>query len=338
MSMREGMVTPEVSVVIPTRDRSRLLALTLRSVLWQRDVDLEVVVVDDGADDDTAEVVAGFGDARIHLVRHEVPQGVSAARNRGVAEATGRWVAFLDDDDLWAPDKLARQLQAARRSGRTWVYAGEVSVDQRLRILDGGPPAPPERVIQRLARPNAVPAGASNVVIHADALAQAGPFDTTLRNNEDWDMWIRLARLGAPAWVCRPLVALRVHPGNASRNMDRMLEELDVIERRYRIPVDRAAHCRWAAWMCLRAGQRHDALGYYAEAVRLGDVTSVARAVVALIHPGVAETRAARPARPGSAGQAWIAEAQAWLDSLLPTAEVELPANGAGRPGGGAAG
>ena len=105
---------PEVSVVIPTRDRSRLLGLTLHSVLWQRGVVVVVVVVDDGSTDDTAQTVAGLADPRVRLVRHDTAQGVSAARNRGITEAHGRWVAFLDDDDLWAPDKLACQLQAAR--------------------------------------------------------------------------------------------------------------------------------------------------------------------------------------------------------------------------------
>src|SRR6266508_5650845 len=236
----------DVTVVIPTHDRCALLALTLRSVLWQRDVELEVVVVDDGSSDDTAAVVAGLGDTRVRLVRHPTAQGVSAARNRGIAEARGAWVAFLDDDDLWAPDKLARQLQAAQHAGRAWVYAGEVSVDERLRVIDGGPPAPPEQVVELLERHNAVPAGASNVMVRADALARAGSFDTRLRNNEDWDMWIRLARLGAPAWVSRPLVALRIHSGNASRNMNRMLQELDVIERRHQLSVDWAAHYRRA--------------------------------------------------------------------------------------------
>ena len=310
--------TPEVSVVIPTRNRGRLLALTLKSVRWQRGVELEVVVVDDGSTDNTAQVVAALADPRIRLVGHDRPQGVSAARNRGIAEAGGTWVAFLDDDDLWAPDKLASQLQAAHQTGRTWVYTGEVSVDQGLRVLHGAPPLPPEGVIERLARHNAVPAGASNVLVRADTLASAGRFDIGLRNNEDWDLWIRLARMGPPAWVCRPLVALRVHPGNASHNMDRMLRELDVIERRHRIPVDRAAHYRWAAWSSLRDGRQRAALGYYARAVRVGDLTSVARAAVALVHPAVVAARGARPAPPGSAAQAWIAEAQAWLDPLRP--------------------
>jgi glycosyltransferase involved in cell wall biosynthesis len=296
------------------------------------------VVVDDGSTDDTAEVVAGLGDSRVRLVRHHRPQGVSAARNRGIAEARGAWVAFLDDDDLWAPDKLARQLEAARRAGRTWVYAGEVSIDQRLRILDGGPPAPPEQVMERLTRHNAVPAGASNVVVRADTLARAGAFDTELRNNEDWDLWIRLARLGPPAWVCRPLVALRVHPGNASRNMDRMLQELDVIERRHRIPVDWAAHYRWAAWSSLQAGRQRAALRYYAHAVRVGDLTSIARAVATLVYPAVAETRGARPLPPGSAGQAWIAEARAWLDPLRARAGPGTSPTRTGRPAGEVAG
>ena len=323
---------PEVSVVIPTRDRSRLLALTLRSALWQRGVDLEVVVVDDGSTDDTAAMVAALADPRLRLLRHDHPQGVSAARNRGIAEAGGAWVAFLDDDDLWAPDKLARQLEAAHQTGRTWVYTGEVSMDERLRILDGRPPAPPEQVLERLVRHNAVPAGASNVVVQADTLARAGAFDTRLRNNEDWDLWIRLARLGPPAWVCRPLVALRVHPGNASQNMDRMLQELDVIERRHRIPVDRAAHYRWAAWSSLQAGRRRAALRYYAHAVRIGDLSSIARAVVTLTHPAVAQRRAAHPVRPGSAEQVWIAEAQSWLDPLRSWAEPGTPPTRAGCP------
>jgi glycosyltransferase involved in cell wall biosynthesis len=309
---------PEVSVVIPTRDRSRLLALTLRSVLWQREVDLEVVVVDDGSRDDTAQVVAGLADPRLRLVRHDTAQGVSAARNRGIAQARGEWVAFLDDDDLWAPDKLAHQLQAARRSGRSWVYAGAVNVDQHLQVLDGGPPPLPVRVVGRLEHHNAVPAGASNVIVQADTLACAGPFDTGLRNNEDWDMWIRLARLGPPAWVCHPLTAYRMHPAsNAFADADRMLAEAATIADRYGIPVDRAAQYRRAAWTCLRAGRRRQALGYYLGAVRVGDVISAARAVAALLHPAPKATYLRRPLRHRAAGSMrWTAEAQAWLDQL----------------------
>jgi glycosyltransferase involved in cell wall biosynthesis len=326
-----GAGTPQVSVVIPTRGRSGLLALTLRGVLCQREVDFEVVVVDDGSTDDTTGMVTRLGDGRIRLLRNPRSLGVGAARNRGIAEARGEWVAFLDDDDLWAPDKLALQLQAADDSGRCWVYAGHVEVDGRLRVVAGAPPAPPERVMELLERHNAVPAGASNVVVRADALARCGPFDEQLPNHEDWDLWIRLARLGPPAWVPQPLVALRQHAGNASWNMARMLQDLQVIERRHGITADRAAHHRWAAWVALRAGRRGEALRHYAHAVRGGDVKSLGRAVLAAARPGVADARADRLAR-RAAGQPWAAAAQAWLDQLLAEEPGEAH-HGAGRHG-----
>jgi glycosyltransferase involved in cell wall biosynthesis len=309
---------PEVSVVIPTRNRSRLLALTLRTALGQRAVDLEVLVVDDGSADDTAEMVAGLADPRIRLLRHDHPQGVSAARNRGIAEAGGAWVAFLDDDDLWAPDKLARQLEAAHQTGRTWVYTGGVNVDERLRVLDGGPPPPPDQVVQQLGRYNPVPVGASNVLVRADTLARAGRFDPGLRNNEDWDLWIRLARLGPPACVCQPLTAYRMHPAsNAAADADRMLAEVAVLADRYRIPVDRAAQYRRAAWSCLRAGRRGQALRHYAAAVRAGDVTSAARAVAALLHPAPKASYLRRPFRGRAAPtRGWTTQAQVWLEQL----------------------
>src|SRR5688572_15134473 len=95
-----------ISVIVPTRNRSALLATTLRSVLWQRDVELEVIVVDDASTDDTTAVVSRLADPRVVMVRHSVSAGPSAARNRGASEARGEWLGFVDDDDVWAPDKL----------------------------------------------------------------------------------------------------------------------------------------------------------------------------------------------------------------------------------------
>src|SRR6476620_3195330 len=98
---------PTVSVIVPTHNRVRLLPLTLQSVLWQQGVQLEVIVVDDASAADVRGTVEALDDPRVRVLRQELPQGVCMARNRGVAEAGGSWVAFVDDDDLWAPDKLA---------------------------------------------------------------------------------------------------------------------------------------------------------------------------------------------------------------------------------------
>jgi glycosyltransferase involved in cell wall biosynthesis len=307
----------DVTVVIPTHDRCALLALTLRSVLWQRDVDLEVVVVDDGSSDDTAAMVAGLDDPRVRLVRHATAQGVSAARNRGIAEARGAWVAFLDDDDLWAPDKLARQLGAARGSGRAWAYAGAVSVDGELRIVGGAPPPPPERVVELLPRYNVVPGGGSNVMVRREVLVRAGPFDTRLYNTEDWEMWIRLAKDGPPAWVRHPLIAYRVHVGNASLNVAEILAGVTLIERRHGTRADRGVIHHWLAESCLRMGRRKEALRYFATAALLGQPGAVATDVGAIVR------RRLRRHLPGGAPHPlrlqhprWTERAQPWLNEL----------------------
>lgn len=305
---------PSVSVVVPSRNRAALLARTLRSALAQRDVALEVVVVDDGSDDDTPATLARLADPRVTVLRHPHALGVSAARNDGVAAASGRWVAFLDDDDLWSPDKIAAQLRALESSGRSWAFSGSVTFTNDGRIVAGAPPPTAEWIAAGLPRRNAVPAGASNVIVRADALRTAGGFDRALRHMADWDLWIRLARLGSPAVVRAPHVAYRLHDGNASADSATIADELDRIEARVGAPrgargVDRAFAHRWAAWHLLRAGQRRAAVAAYARAVAAGDLGSLGRAAVAIAYPGVAQRRLTRY----GVDPAWIAGADAWL-------------------------
>ena len=136
--------TATVAVVVPTRNRRRLLALTLRSVLAQAGVDLEVIVVDEASTDDTVEWLTTVADERIRLVRHATPQGVASARNHGAALADADWLAFVDDDDLWAPDKLSEQLRAAEACRADWVYTGSVNIAESCRIVYGRPPLTPK--------------------------------------------------------------------------------------------------------------------------------------------------------------------------------------------------
>jgi len=172
--------------------------MTLRSVLRQRDVNLEVIVVDEASTDDTPAMLAALNDSRVRVIRHDTPSGVANARNRAAAEAHGDWLAFLDDDDLWAPEKLVCQLQAAQDAGRDWAYTGAVVMNMHGQILRVQRPLPPEEVVTALPRQNAIPGGGSNVVVRRTTWKIVGPFNTRLRNTEDWEMWIRLAKHGTP--------------------------------------------------------------------------------------------------------------------------------------------
>ena len=326
-------MAPEVSVVVPTHDRSRLLALTLRSILWQRDVDLEVIVVDDGSSDDPAAVVAGLGDARVRLVRHARPLGVSVARNRGIAEARGGWVGFCDDDDLWSPDKLHQQLAAADAAGSEWVYGGAVFIDGIQQVHGGAPPPPPQTLMGFLVRWSPVPGGCSNVIVAHQALREVGPFAGDLGTLADWDLWLRLAARGAPAWVPKPLVAYRVHASNMSLDVARTLAELDLLEARHGLVVDRSRFDRYLAGLCLRSGRKAEALRLLGRAALIdrsgyalgrarADVNMVWRFALAGARRRLRLTQSSRHRRRHERERrqdpnlAWKAEAQVWLGPL----------------------
>jgi glycosyltransferase involved in cell wall biosynthesis len=309
-----------VSVVVPTRDRDALLAVTLRSILTQRHIDLDVVVVGDGPAA-AVGVVEELADPRVRLVTHERSSGVSAARNTGLGLARGEWVAFCDDDDLWAPDKVHRQLEAVTEAGRRWVYAGTVLIDARGEVLQGVPPPSPWAVMEAMGRHNPVPAGASNVMARTELVRELGGFDRGLRRTEDWDLWIRLARDGPPAVVRAPLVAYRMHAGTAHVDTADIVGEPLLLRERYGIPVDVAAMHRRAAWTCLRAGRRRHALRHYAAAVALGDVLSVARAGVALTSRRFDDRRLHGLVGARTDPQ-WVAQARNWLATTDPAGRV----------------
>lgn len=201
---------PAVTVVMPTLGRWPLVRRTLEGALAQRDVELEVVVVDDGGEEPPAWLT------QLAAVRHLGGQrrGVAAARNLGVEQAAGEWVAFLDDDDLWAPWKLAEQLRAAAEAQASWCYAAAVQVDPELRPFAAIPTPSADEIATRMFAYQAVPAGCSNVVARRDAIVEIGGFDEQLHQLVDWDIWLRLAADHRAAVVDEVAVAYVEHPGS----------------------------------------------------------------------------------------------------------------------------
>jgi glycosyltransferase involved in cell wall biosynthesis len=323
-----------VTVVIPTRDRWALLAGTLASVLAQRDVAIEVVVVDDGSREARDAAAIAGGDPRVRVLRHATPEGVAAARNAGLAAARARWVAFTDDDDLWAPDKLAAQLEAmARVPGARWSCVGALHVNDDLEIIGCGHPPRSGDVAELVLTKNVVPGGASGVLASTEIVAALGGFDEALANSADYDMWIRLALHAPVATVDRPLVAYRVHAAAMSRRLERFAQEADHLrwkhaaERARRGVTPSGSIHVWIGDRHQRSGRRLQAArSYLAARSALGSARTALRCLEALVWPGAMRLRDRR--RGARVPPDWTAAGREWLprpDDRSTTALV-LPA------------
>lgn len=173
-----------VSVVIPAYNASETLAATLRSVLQQTFTDLEILLVDDGSDDDTRAIAESFAATDRRLVVISQPNaGVAAARNNAIASACGEWIATLDADDLWHPRKIELQLRAAEEEpgGVAMVYAWSRRIDEKDRVLaDLGAPMHRGRIFEQFLATNFI-RNASSAMIRRSAIIEAGGFDSGLQ-------------------------------------------------------------------------------------------------------------------------------------------------------------
>jgi glycosyltransferase involved in cell wall biosynthesis len=188
-SMRDR---PLVSVVLPTKDRAASITDAVTSVLDQTYDHLELVIVDDGSQDETVELLQGFvEDPRVTLLRHEQPRGVSAARNTALGHAQGDLIAYLDSDNTWRPDFLELMVAFMVSGGHRVGYAMSALTEQggQGRALVRGMPFSRAALMER----NYIDC---MVLVHErDLLQSTGLFDETLRRNVDWDLFIRLARV-----------------------------------------------------------------------------------------------------------------------------------------------
>ena len=251
----EGACT--VSVLIPAYNAESTLLQTLHSVQRQTFTDFEAIIVDDGSKDATARIAAEFAesDARFELVRQE-NAGVAAARNTALALAKGRWVAPLDADDLWHPEKLQRQLKRLEEAGPGAVlaYSWSVDIDERSRVIarrldldsfEGD-------VYAALVLTNFI-GNASVPLVTRDALLRVGGWDASLRARaaqgcEDWQNYLRLAELGDFVLARGFLVGYRQSAGSMSRRVEEMTRSYELVlsevsERHAELPP---AIARWS--------------------------------------------------------------------------------------------
>ena len=205
-----------VSVVIPSFNYGRFVCAAVDSALAQTYTPIEVIVVDDGSTDDTADRLAGYGD-QIRYIRQD-NRGLSAARNAGIHQARGDWVALLDADDLWHSQKLEMQL-AAMREHEDVALIGSPAALELPETLPSTPRITPLTVRDFLLT---APLGPSGALIRRRCLSVVGYFDERLGSVEDRDMWLRLSARFPCILVEPGCWWYRQHEGQMNRNADRM--------------------------------------------------------------------------------------------------------------------
>jgi glycosyltransferase involved in cell wall biosynthesis len=280
---------PSVSIVVATHNQGAFLAEAVASVRAQTFADWELLIVDDGSTDDTAAVAGRFrDDGRIRYLPGPHAER-AAARNRGIAASTGDLVAFLDADDLWRPEKLARQvaaLAAAPDAGACYTATRFVDGGGRPLPIRKPAHATAGRLFPAFARGNFVIL--ASMVVRRSCLAALGGFDATLPvyGCEDWDLWLRLARRWPIAALDEELTLYRRHATN-TRWQDVLASGLAVIDRLYADPAvageaglshaaARARHL-WYHAAAVAAAERSAALPLVGRALREDPRTLLSR-------------------------------------------------------------
>ena len=264
-----------VSVVVPVRNRERLLPATLESVLAQTLSDWECIVVDDGSTDGTPDVIERYRacDRRIRGVRSRAGSA-AGARNHGLRASRGRHVAFLDSDDLFPPDRLEWQVSALERDrDLVLVYGDTLQFDPRtgaeaIYLQDGPRPQGPY-AFEALLATSAIYAP----TVRRRAMCDVGGFDESLPSAEDWDAWLALSKRGGVSFEPRVALRYRLHAGNKSAHLPRNLRcARRVLEKHLPdVPTGRRARVRRAAEAGFRARYAPRLLDAAQAATRDGD-------------------------------------------------------------------
>lgn len=236
------MTAPRVSVVIPTYNYARFVGNAVDSILAQTFTDYEIIVVDDGSTDETARVLAGYGD-KVRYV-HQNNAGQSAARNHGIGLAHGEYLAFLDADDTWLPQKLDKQVRFLDEHGEYDMVFADMShcVDgamihkrylheKKYKFVAQG------KIFNNLLREGFI--FMPTVLVRRKCFEQVGVFDVTLSNCEDVDLWFRIADRFQIGFVDEPLAVRNVHGANVTHQQeDYLMAPLQLMEKLYRTNSD----------------------------------------------------------------------------------------------------
>ncbi|XGV98162.1 MAG: glycosyltransferase family 2 protein [Leptolyngbya sp. BL-A-14] len=220
---------PKVSVVIPAYNAMQYLEATLESVLKQTFTDFEVLIINDGSKDHIVEWFSQIKDNRVKLISQH-NQGLSRARNTGITNAQGEYIAFLDADDLWEPSKLEKQVQYLDSHADVGMVSTKVvEIDEKGEVLAEVKVPETEKIsLEDLLLSNPILCGSTPLVRH-ECFDKVGVFDPSLSSAADWDMWIRIALRYSVSAVTEALVKYRRHSTSMSRDCTKMAFDVERI-------------------------------------------------------------------------------------------------------------
>lgn len=222
---------PTVSVIIPTYNRAHLIGRAVQSVLAQTYKDFEIIVVDDGSTDNTEEVVKNFGNSRIRCARHGENKGAAAARNTGIKIARGSYIAFLDSDDEWLPEKLEKQV---RVFGKASLEVGVIYTGCWRMEGDRKTYTPSPKIIQKQGNIHRLLLEGSlfvtsTAMVRRECLLRVGVFDEHLLRHQDWELWIRISKYYYFRCIDEPLVISYYCEKGVHRNPSALIRARKVI-------------------------------------------------------------------------------------------------------------
>ncbi len=221
---------PLVSIILPTYNCAAFLPHSIGTILLQTYNSYEIIVIDDGSTDNTKEVLHPFMQ-RIKYIRLEQNKGLPTARNIGIRSAQGKYIAFIDADDLWLPEKLQTDIEYFEtHSEVSMIYSKHINIDEKGDDLDGNTKRqlPSGNIFTQLfSEQNFIIT--SSVVVRKEVFETTGLFDEQLFNCQDWDMWLRIAFHFQVAGINKPLVKYRHNPHSLSKNRNNVLKYQKII-------------------------------------------------------------------------------------------------------------
>lgn len=224
-----------ISVVMPVYNGEKTILRSIKSVLNQTFQDFELIVINDGSQDSTPNLVAQIEDSRIKLI-HYSNAGLNVSRNRGIGHANGKYITFLDADDIWTSDKLMSQLEALQANPKARVaYSWTDYIDMNDNFVVAGTHTVRNGDVYIDLLINNFLENGSNPLIYKEALVKLKGFDESLKAGQDWEMWLRLADKYEFVAVPKVQILYRINENSISANLDRQEKAcLGVINNAYK--------------------------------------------------------------------------------------------------------